>query len=518
MKKIIVLFASVALLAGVSSCNLDTDPTDKVGTGQMFETVDGGIAALNGIYRNFYTADWSSYATENFGPASVQMVADLMGEDFVEREPGSYWFYYDYCYWVREEINNQGDRPYAFWSMFYQYINNANAIIVHIDAANGEQGEKDNVKAQALTIRAYSYFNLIRFYQRTYIGHQNDPGVPLYLEPTTNKTEGKGRGTVEETYTQINADLDEAIRLFASSGISQSHKSHADLYVAYGLKSRVALTQEKWDVAVNAAAEARKKPGLALMDSKMLLEGFNSVGNAEWLWGSEIIDSQATSWYSFFNHMDASAGGHAESARKIASSWLYAMIDDDDVRKAWFVAPTGKPMIDEDELGPDVSHNQLKFRVKAKGSWAADYLYMRGIELYLNEAEALCHQGKYAEARALIKQVGDMRYSDYNARLSKVTDSKELTLRSSESMNVVTLMDEIILQRRIELWGEGFRIFDIMRLKTGFVREFPDIESNHEMYALFDIDDPESWEWIMMLPMTEFDGNPNMIYDRDQNP
>lgn len=521
MKNIITIFLAIALFAGVSSCDLDTAPTDQVGTEQMFESVDGGYAALNGIYRNFYTADWSSYATENFGPASIQLVADLMGEDFVEREPGSFWFYYDYCYWVRAEINNKGDRPYTFWSMLYQYINNANSIIANIDGAEGTQQERDDVKAQALAIRAYSYFYLIRFYQRTYIGHESDPGVPLYTEPTTNKTEGKGRGTVEATYTQINADLDEAIRLFTSSGISQSHKSHADLYVAYGLKARVAMTQEKWDVAEAAAASALQKPGLALMDSKALLDGFNSVSNSEWMWGSEIIDSQATSWYSFFNHMDAAAGGHAESARKLASSWIYAMMDDDDVRKGWFVTPTGLGELEEDELGPNVSHNQLKFRVKAAGSWAADYIYMRAAEMYLNKAEAQCHQGKYAEARATLKDLVSGRYTDgnYDARLSRVSDSRELTLKSSESMDVATLMDEIMLQRRTELWGEGFRVFDIMRLKTGFVRDYPDIESNHfDINALFDIDDPESWEWIMMIPMTEFDGNPNMDYDRDQNP
>lgn len=517
MKKIIYLLSSVTLLMGLISCDLDTEPTNKVATDRMFETVQGGYAALNGIYRNFYTADdWSSYKTENFGPASANIVAEVMGEDFVQREAGSAWFWYDYRYLVRQEINNKGDRPYAFWNMFYQYINNANAIITNIDAATGDENERKDVKAQALTIRAYSYFYLIRFYQRTYVGHENDPGIPIYLEPTTNETEGKGRGTVEDVYQQINSDLDEAISLFTAAGTIQQHKSHADLYVAYGLKSRVALVQEKWEVAANAAAEALKKPGLGLMDEKALLEGFNAVSNVEWMWGSEIIDSQATTWYSFFNHMDADAGGHAESARKLASSWLYDMIEDHDVRKLWFVAPTGISPADEPVLGPKVSYNQLKFHLKAKGSWASDYIYMRAAEMYLNEAEAFCQLGKYNEARQLLKELCDIRYSDnsYDERIANIVDSKELTLKSTASKDVKTLMDEIILQRRIELWGEGFRIFDIMRLKTGFSRTYEG--TNHPIKI--EETAPESWEWIMMLPMTEFDGNPAMDYEKDQNP
>lgn len=519
MKKIIA-YLSVVMVIGLWSCELDTLPSDQVSTDQMFETADGGYAALNGIYRNFYTNAFSDgYPTENFGPASVNIVADIMGEDFVEREPGSGWFYYDYMYWVRFMINNKADRPYTFWNMYYQYVNNANLILANIDNAEGDEASIQDVKAQALTIRAYAYFGLIRFYQRTYIGHQNDPGVPIYLEPTSAQTEGKGRGTAEETYTQINADLDEAINLFKSSGKAQIHKSHADLYVAYGLKSRVAMVQEKWDVAASAAAEARQKPGMTLMDVKGLTEGFNSVANSEWMWGSEIIDSQATSWYSFFNHMDAAAGGHAESARKLCSNWLYEMMGEEDVRRQWFQPPTGLPTDDEEALGPNVSYNQLKFRVKIKGSWASDYIYMRGAEMYLNEAEAQCQLGNYSAARELLQQLCGNRYPDgfYSTRLAAVSDSKELTLKSSESMVVQTLMDEIILQRRIELWGEGFRIYDIMRLKTGFIRDFPDIESNHMPDAIWDEPDPESWEWIMMIPMSEFDGNKSLVYERDQN-
>lgn len=85
-------------------------------------------------------------------------------------------------------------------------------------------------------------------------------------------------------------------------------------------------------------------------------------------------------------------------------------------------------------------------------------------------------------------------------------------------MDVNTLMDEILLQRRIELWGEGFRVLDIERLKVPMVRDYAMPEdNNHNDYAIFDLE-ADSWEPIMMLPMSEFDANPNLDPSIDQNP
>ena len=158
---------------------------------------------------------------------------------------------------------------------------------------------------------------------------------------------------------------------------------------------------------------------MTLMNRGDLTNGFNSVGTSEWMWGSEIIESQATSWYSFFCHMDAAADAHASSCHKVVSKWLYSMIDDSDIRKQWFAPITGLSLKDEDEaisdnlLEPDmVSLNQRKFRVKAKGSWAADYIYMRGAEMVLNQAEALNRKDArdYATARTLLNDLISASY------------------------------------------------------------------------------------------------------------
>jgi hypothetical protein len=511
MKKYIFLLLAVFAFFACSEDTLETNPTNKASGPVVFETVENAYTALNGIYRAFYIADWStSYDTENPGIAGFSLASDLFGDDMVQNEAGSAWFWYDYNYWVRGEIGNTSDRPYTFWYMNYKFINNANYIIANIDNATGDDADRNSIKAQALAIRAYSYFNLIRYYQRTYIGHESDPGVPLYTEPTNNNTEGKGRGTVEDVYTQINQDLDDAITLFATAS-EQRHISHIDLYVTHGLKARVALTQENWLDAANHASLARDKAGLSLMTNADVTDGFNPVSNPEWMWASEVNDEQTLSWPSFWSHMDAAAGGYAENSRKCVSRWLYDQIGPNDVRRNWFVNPATSA---NNPTGPDFRYNQLKFQVAQSGSWASDLLYMRMAEMYLIEAEARCMLTSYTDARNLLTELIGYKDTDFAATLAAIPDGNTLSINTAGPVN--NLLDFIILQRRIELWGEGFRVFDIMRLKTGFDRAYAG--TNHPSMAQIIISDPESWEWILMIPQKEFDGNVNMDPATDQNP
>ena len=106
-------------------------------------------------------------------------------------------------------------------------------------------------------------------------------GVPLLL---TNTLEGQARATVEEVYTQVNADLDNAITLLASyTRAGSAAKSNINVNVARGFKARVALTQQNWDAAATNAAAART--GFALMDTVSYKSGFNNITNVEWILG-----------------------------------------------------------------------------------------------------------------------------------------------------------------------------------------------------------------------------------------
>ena len=107
MKKYLVISLAVLslMMAGCAKEELETSPTNQTDAGKVFASVENSFSVLNGVYRNFYTDGdlWStSYAAENFGMSAININVDLMGEDMVQRDPGSFWFVYDYLYWMRK--------------------------------------------------------------------------------------------------------------------------------------------------------------------------------------------------------------------------------------------------------------------------------------------------------------------------------------------------------------------------------------------------------------------------------
>lgn len=514
MKKILYICLMLGTTIGLSSCKkdfLDTSPTDQVDGETLFETLDGAQVALDGSYRMLYTSGWSNgNEHQNFGIMSTKLYTSLMGEDLLQDAQGSGWFYFDYRFDVRSRYTLESWRPYATWNFYYTLISNANYVIASAELIEDDPVLVDNVLAQAYALRAYAYFQLIQSYQQTYVGNESKPGVPLYTEPTTSDSEGKGRGTVEEVYTQINQDLEIAIEKFSQDKSLQRHISNIDYYVANAIKANVSLVQHKWQDAIDGATEALSKPGLAMISGDDLYSGFNNAKMKNVLWGGEIIADQSGIYASFFAHMDASADRYAKTSRKVIYNWLFDKIPSNDARKEWWIHP--------DESNDDVpnlkAYNQVKFRYSDKSADLGDYIFLRAEEMQLVLAEALAQNNQLTEAREALEGLMKLRDPNYEDRLDNLTVSKELQMGSIG--NPTTLMDMIILQRRIELWGEAERIFDILRLKTGLDRNAPN--SNHSYIPNWNTLQPDNKEFILTIPQTEFDGNPNMDANADQNP
>lgn len=518
--KILLMIVAVVM---VSSCEdyLDTNPTDSTSGDVLFSDVAKANVALNGIYRAMYDAsNWSQgWQDEEFAVTAFTLTYDLMGEDMTQNEEGQGWFYYDYIYNVKSDYVNKKGRPYSVWFFYYTVISNANSIIAAQEGIAGEPSEINSLIGQAYALRAYAYFNLIRFYQQTYVGHENAPGVPIYTEPTTNASEGQARGTVADVYQRIDADIEEAISLLNPEiSAPKSHPSHIDYYSANGLKANIALEKNDWATAESAATIAMSG-GTKMLTMDELANGFafNDANAPTVLWGLKIISEQSGVFASFFSHMDASADYYAQTARKCVSSWLYNQMSDADVRKSlWWNGPLSA----DEPIGPGMSYNQFKFRFSDANNALGDYILMRHEEMMLVQAEAMCMQGKYSQARTILNDLMAQRDPDYN--ISSLTNANTLTVNDANGPTTpaggsVTLLDEIILQRRIELWGEVGRIMDIKRLKTGFSRNFEGSNHPDKLLSLNTLD-PEYADFVMSIPQSEFDGNKNMNEVSDQNP
>ena len=509
MKKIFYSALAVILAAGLASCSeeaLNTAPTTSVSTDGLYESASTSLTPLNGIYRSMYTAGWSTGGNTHqcFGISAYNLAADVMGEDHIMSAQGSGWFWYDALYNVKGFYTSSSWRPYDLWNAYYTWIANANYIIAAKETMTGSASDINYVVGQAYAIRAYSYFMLAQSFCRTYKGHETDPGVPIYTERTELGTAGKPRGTVEQTYAQINADIDTAIARL-SNAHARTHKSHIDLYVASGLKARICLVQENWAGAEAAADVAIK--GAELTES--INNGMNSLAQADVLWGAEIVPDQSGIYASFFMHMcgTSDGGGYGNTALKQINRQLYKTMGANDLRRAWWIVP------EDDKEDDQVGYLQNKFRWTNESNYTGDYIWMRVPEMYLTKAEAQLMSGNEAGAKETLSTFMKYRDSDYSCAVLSGTEMGNLTTDETGS-----LREEIIRQRRIELWGEYGRIYDIRRLRQGFERTKDMGWPSAALLEGLHTDNPESWDWVLNIPQAEFDANEALDQTKDQNP
>ncbi len=516
MKKIFAIFSVLALLAfaGCKKDFLETSPTDRVAGPTIFSDSENAMTAVNGLFRLLYCGNWgSSWQAENGGLPAYILVQDLKGEDHVMDGSGSGWFFYDYAFDTFGDWTSNAGHQYQMWNFFYTLISNANYILANPEM-EGDENYTNYVMGQAYAVRSFCYMWLIQTYQQNGALYGTSlPGVPLYTEPTVAGSEGKGRGTVADVYKQANEDIDAAIACLSKTNLPQQHKSHISLAVAYGLKARHALVQHDYATALSAAETAMQGQKIGSWDD---IKVVNDVAKQNVLWGLAIQTDQAIGNWDIYNHMDADCKSTYAKARHLIANWLYDEIPDTDVRKAWWTAP-----LPESEWGVPGTGNgsyrswcQKKLVYIDPTASTGDHILMRTEELYLMAAEAACENGDYAKARQYLSAVGSKRDSDYATRLAKMEDDK--TLNPNTTSTISTLMDEIFFQRRVELWSECPRLFDLQRRGLAYNRAWAG--SNHTRPCTDYTSKPGSANFILWIPQSEFDGNENMDVSKDQNP
>jgi hypothetical protein len=492
MKKILLIFISISLfyISGCQKEYLERVPTASVAEKDLLSTVVGNQTLLQGIHRLTYTFYG---AHDRFGQKSVDMIVDLLGEDFYQTERGYGWFVSWYQYIEHRNLTS-GNLEWV-WSYYYDLVDNANIILSNIDktsdgAIAANVPKVQFIKAQALAYRAFSFYQLVQLYADRYVvgGTNTHLGIPIYTQPTQV---GAARSSVADVYTQINKDLDDAIALFTSSSATRLNASEINLRVAQGIKARVALTTGQYATAETMAIAART--GFALTAAEKYGYGWNkATGTTEWMWGAVLIDEQQTSYASFFSHIDPYFGGYATLGNhKLASTAVFNYMSATDERKKTFKTIGGKPRV-----GMKFTGNG-GFTNTGTSNWTNDYLYMKSGEMYLIEAEAIARQGgRDVAAQTTLFNLVVKRDPSYIKSI----------------LTGDALIQEILMQRRCELWGEGFRFFDLKRLNLNMDRaNLGHTSSLWNAAGFFAAGDKN---FVFLIPKQEMDANPLM----EQNP
>ncbi len=363
--------------------------------------------------------------------------------------------------------------PHIRCGLFFSIIESANIIIAKIPANTNNTTLKAQ-RGQAKAWRAFGYLSLAPYFQFNYADNKAKPSVPIL----DNDARNYPRATQAEVYQLILADLTDAIADL--EGFVRANKGEIDQHVAYGLRARANLYMENWSAAAADAEKALQGYTPYTYAEIQANPRFNNVADHSWIWGAiipqDMVGSSIISWPSHLSSF--SSGGYTSYAgiyRQI-NKLLWDKIPTTDVRRAWWlnednyspylkdltwmdgaVAYTDSAIASltiPDIKQPFVPYTNVKFMGQAGPGGSTnegDWCLMRAEEMILIRAEALARDGNEAAGKQVLAALMAERNPQYQ-------------------QTCPNFVNEVWLQRRIELWGEGFAMADIMRLKKNVVR------------------------------------------------
>jgi len=435
---------------------------------------------------------------------------DANGPDFVTDISNYNWFSVASSY---EDRNNTYANPYMRWALFYKQIKLANDILNAIPADTDIEILK-YYRGQALAVRAFDYLSLVPYYQFKYKGHENEPAVPIVTNDMTGDPSNNPRASVNEVYELIMSDLNTAIELL--EGYERTSKGAINQQVAYGLRARANLYMENWEAAASDADNALE--GFPFYSREDVSQPtLHSSTDPNWIWAvvinaDNVPDNLAT-WPSKLGSFTGYGYSTAVQCYKSVNKILWDLIPTSDVRKGWWVdenleSPNLDGVVWEYEGGqavgneipqgvsdisaPYFPYTNVKFGMKSGiGSTANDndWCIMRAEEMLLIKAEATGMTNEAAGKQILQDFVTEYRDPDYDVNAS-----------------TRSFQDEVWFQRRVELWGEGFAMADIMRLGKNVVRFKEGAETNFPLPYRFNIASDNGW-LLLRLPVDEVNAN-----------
>ena len=498
MKKITLYMLLVLLGVSCSEDYMDITATDVVTEDQLSaETVQPLVTGMYEWMIKYNSLDRDDNLHTDYGLMGILFKLDLQNDDMIMTQQGYSWMWADYRFTNRDAALVD---VMLYWNYFYKLIKSSNKIIASLPEDTAElTDEQLAIFGQAYAFRGMAYHYLVRLYQHTYVGHQQEVSVPLITEATTlEEMRNNPRASVETIYSLVESDLETAYNYL--DGWSRPAKNIIDQQVVAGFRARIYLDKEDWEKAAQYAEEARA--GYQLMSREEYVSGFNDIENKEWIWGAIVTtdsDISLSGIVNFTSHMSSTAYGYvaAGSMFKAIDAKLYDQIPVSDVRHDVFLSEDSEIST---AFGPRNAPKYVNMKflpIDDQFNNDEDYVFMRAAEMYLIEAEALARQGN--------PHAADILYD-----LLSIRDTEYIKSTSTED----DLVNEILFQRQIELWGEGFSFFDHKRNKKPIVRDYEG--TNHPTQARTNYP-VESNVFRMLIPRSEIENNQG-ISQSDNNP
>lgn len=572
----------MAVTTGCSSDYLDVKPTTNISADQVTSSLRSAQMAVNGLSCAMNTQYQNTSINQMNGEGYVNFnFNDGFGPDFI-CQLVSHWSPSMYNW--KEFEDQSAIMNTVPWMYCYNLINQANVILDGVDnIPEGEEADRNYIKAQALTFRAHAYIKLVQFYAPRWEDSNNGEANAVVLRLTAG-TDAIPFSSMGAVMKQIYSDLEDAIKYFEEAkDYARDYKWQVDASVARGLFARAAMIKHDWQLAQQMAHDARQ--AYKVMDNSTMFAGFYT-DNTDVMWSQSDNEADIYYW---------SLGSHYACNGQYVNAWgiggvginldLYNALDPNDVRRKMYLTPdkvhevdrnTGKiteadfwnkdlvdgssncnmaiggvrvdpnnrtkkyglkniiiqycdkyaneiftgnlsecinegfyAYINVSDKSTDATINlgnkryaslvncplgsSLKFWSKAPYGVGA-MPFMRASEMCITEAEAAYMAGDYTTALSCLKEINDIRIPGYSF------NSKD-----------ESLLEEIRLCRRIELFGEGHNFSDFKRWNLPLVRRAwkadDPTSGNYPISNGIEVQPDECNGWRFVVPKSETEYN-----------
>lgn len=486
MKKINKYFVGASLAAltlmSFSSCIKEVEPYSATATEEQVEsqsTATEGLLMAMPAYFNHYNSGFRNqhYA---FAYGAMMHMRDVLTGDMAVVSSGYDWFN---PWEITAGLDQDHARAQYVWLYYYGFIQTANNLIKSVDPEKASDDQLGYLGA-AKTFRAMLYLDMAQMYEfqtndaTTSINEDGNDVTGLTVPLVTDTTSMEGaqhnpRAPHAEMAAFILKDLQDAIEEIPH--LTKTSKVLPHLAATYGVLARYYMWVGDYANAEKAARNAIDNADVQPMTEDDCLNtktGFNVLD--KWIWGSQLtsaddlVSTGIINWTSWMSN-ETSFGYAGAGPYIMIDKSMYDRISDSDWRKLEWKAPEGEALEGQTQFigGAEAAENypdyaSVKFR---PGQGNADdntvgaasaFPIMRVEEMYFIEAEAAAHQ----DAARGLKLLTDF--------MKKYRDRKYRTLATSKE----DIIDEIVFQKRVELWGEGLTFFDIKRLNMSVTRGY----------------------------------------------
>lgn len=280
------LLGILASLTLILSCKdfLDLAPISSSGADGFYKTEADFMQAVNGAYATlsaqysygYYPlfADLRADNTTMFGPGGGSEQQKISIDNF--------------------SLDPTNEHMLTYWQVSYSAIQRANGVLSNIGNVSFDQDRKDQYTGECLSVRALTYFNLVRIYG----------GVPLVTRGEVNIGESYNtpRSSVDEVYNLIIADLTEAISLLPDT-YPDEDAGRVSKGAAQTLLGQVYLTRHNYPDAVTQFSAVINGGKYSLLPKYEDNFTGTDQGNSEAVWqilfmsGTSDLGSNYPNWF-----------------------------------------------------------------------------------------------------------------------------------------------------------------------------------------------------------------------------